>query len=476
MRLLLSLGETGQLTFYKSIASRLQSAGHDLHFVCDREEAAVAPEIALVAQETGCKFINFYEVPVSSKPRKRSIFWWGRSNQKIQNMEVFYEALLNRAIDIVKTANPDVLIIGEDGISGCAWMIEAARRHGAGVVVVPYGLSPSCYLVEKDIPEKERRGDLVIVAGALGNVVRKKYPHWIFEAEQGSVIMFPPSHIIAREKLGLGLVNPWSIQGGFADVIAVESDYMMWRYVQLEQIPSKKLASVGSIYCDLLFEAISANPIALAAFQNSTRLTSDKTRVLISLPPSDHAGWGTQCEFSTHLEMCIALNSGLCAIGLDIQVTYSLHPRTLPEDRAALSNAGFIFEPGFIVQQIPLCDVFISFSSSLFRWALAARKMVINYDAYQFGIDDIGSEPGYIYTTMISEVFERVRTCSNDSFLEEDRSKLKSRSAYFGILDGKATAGLTGLLDRYANWNSTGATQRRKSSANGLKRKLNRQS
>src|SRR5690606_27324085 len=98
-------------------------------------------------------------------------------------------------------------------------------------------------------------------------------------------------------------------------------------------------------------------------------------------------------EFPTYEAMTEALLGGLAAIP-GAEVTVSMHPAVGPETRALVAGLGVAVSDDYLIELIPRHDIFVSYFSSTIRWAIAAGKPVLNYDAYGLGFSYYEVAPG----------------------------------------------------------------------------------
>ena len=98
------------------------------------------------------------------------------SGAKIESQQLQHEVNYHRAYHRVRKLESEqllverdinILILGEDGIGSNLWAISAAKHLGIRVVVIPYGMAYSNFLVQKGLMQKQAEDDLITV-DALG--------------------------------------------------------------------------------------------------------------------------------------------------------------------------------------------------------------------------------------------------------------------------------------------------------------------
>ncbi|WP_367606902.1 hypothetical protein [Legionella sp. W05-934-2] len=467
MKILIVTGELGQLRYYEEVALRLKKEDIQVGFCCDRDDEGVAESIKNVAQKHGMQFFHHREnnptkhkksILTSIQMYIHSMNLYRKFAKKLSDAniskihyqlfrKIHFTRLLAANI-IIKSYNPDVIMIGEDGIASDFWLINAAKRMKKIVAVLPYGIGDSTSLVYKGVEERYHRNELLTTSQPLVQVVKELFPKWIKETKYGEVLYLPPEYVLALEDLKINILDPWCMHGGIADVLMAENKAMQTRYLS-EGIDSSKIRVTGSVYCDILFESMEKNLQALNAYKNLCKLKSDKLKVLFCIPPSDHTGWSHKCTFKSVGEFVTAFVNSF-ENNKQIEIICSLHPRMLKTDRDNIKQIDAEISDDFPLYLIPHCDVIICCGSSLARWALTARKLVINFDLYNFGVNDFPETPSYVQTNQFNELIEFInRAFSDNTWFESLLFQTKAFYGNFGKVDGKSVKRISQTLKNF---------------------------
>ena len=336
---------------------------------------------------------------------------------------------------LLEELSPAVVLVSEDGISGPAAIIAAARSLALPVADLPYGYGTQQDL-DVALEEKAACNELIRAEGWLGRLVALLAPAWIKKGRFAGAIIFPTTYIAAREALGMTLRNAWIVHGGYADRLLVESQQMMDLY-RLEGLPKEKLALTGTPYCDTLFAALKDDPQASAAFRRPLPIEPGKLRILVSWPPSYHPSRSAHSEFSTYEEMSREVLGWLNALP-GCQLTVSLHPAMQGEMRAGIERMGLDISNEYVIGLIPRHDIYISYYSSTIRWAIACGKPVVNYDAYRLNLDVYAAAPGFFNAATFDELKSDVAHMTSSAAAFEHRAKKQiSVAERWGLLDGR---------------------------------------
>jgi hypothetical protein len=347
-------------------------------------------------------------------------------------------ARLAAAVAWLRKVEAAAVVVSEDGIAAPLPILTAARHLGVAVIDVPYG-----YGVRRDLElalqAKAQRHALITLRGLCGAIVRWLAPQWIKQGEFAGAIMYPAPYIVAAESLGMTLRDAWIVHGGYSDRLCAESAQMRDLYLS-EGVPAEKLILTGTPYCDTLLSGLALMPEAAGALRQPRKIRGGRTRILVAWPPSYHDERGGRSEFATYREMSVAILGWLASLDA-CDVTVSLHPATLDVDRAAVEATGVTLTQSYVIELIAAHDIFITYFSSTIRWAIAAGKPVVNYDAYKLGLDVYRAAPGVFTVDAFSELQRLVLELSgSDDAFRKAAGRQIEVAEYWGTLDGSSTA------------------------------------
>lgn len=338
----------------------------------------------------------------------------------------------NLVDELLNKHKPDILLIPEDGLGGNHCLIKACQDRGIRVIIVPYGFgSERDY--EDSLAQKYKNDTAVDVNLPDAQIVRECYPHWIKQGRFDGALFLTPEIIMVREALGYTVKNPWTVHGGNADFLSVESKRMYEHYIR-ERIPVDKLVPVGSIYSDILRNTFDEQADYWLAYNQAAKIFPDKTRILISWLPSYHNERGYLCEFDDYETVTKNIFDFLLNIP-HVEITVSTHPAVTVKLKDYFDCEKLYISQEYIVSEIPRHDIFVCCNSSTLRWATAAGKPVVNYNFYQFSTEDYNDIPG-LRTVTTFEQFKTIITtlCLDEQFYHQTALLQKQVSKNWGNL------------------------------------------
>jgi len=131
--------------------------------------------------------------------------------------------------------------------------------------------------------------------------------------------------------------DPWTVHGGYADKLAVESEEMRRHYIN-EGLSEAKLAYTGALALDDLSFSMSSDPVSAKAYESGRKRSAGKTAILCALPPDYVGHQSARCDFSSFRELTDFWIDSIASIP-DVEATFQLHP-ALAQSTSAMSSRG----------------------------------------------------------------------------------------------------------------------------------------
>lgn len=455
-RFLLSFRSVSNFRLQRETARRLLRLGHHVAFLYEGADDDTCRQIRADAAILGTNVVAL-DAYVSDKaispplrrrsPRRLQSFGADmvvrRSPAALTFRRIHGQALA-AALEVLEQTRPDALIVNEDGISGNLPLITAAKHRNIKVLDVPFGFFLGSEF-DADLARKQASGELQRPAPGRERLMQWLAPQWLKRGQFAGAIMYADLYILAAEAMGITLEDAWTVHGGRADVLCAESDFTARSY-RSEGVRPDKIVVTGSPYGDVIFDTLSQDPSAKQAFGRAAFIDNDRKRLLVSWPPSYHDSRPGANEFATYEEMTRTVLGFLGTLP-NVQVTVSLHPAAGEEARRAVLDAGLTPTDEYVIELIPKHDIFLTSFSSTIRWATAAGKPVVNYDAYRWqfrhfdsgGFFNEGSFAGL--KARISELVD-----SEAAYRVAAEAQLRDGPRW-GSIDGRSTERIVGALE-----------------------------
>jgi len=329
----------------------------------------------------------------------------------------------------------DTVIVCEDGPGGCSPLIAVAQDMGILVAEMPFGIG-EMRDYQMYIENRAEENTLNLVPDdEVGAALRKHAAKWILPTPYGDVTLFPAEFVLARIATRLDLPEPWVVHGGNADVLFVESEAME-RIYKRENVPAKKRVMTGSCYADAVYDEVASDTAIMRAYETASLIDPEKPRILVALPPSYHGE--RKAEFATYQETVERLLTGCKTAHPNAHITVSVHPAADAATRQIVANLADDVSEDWLLRLIAKTDVFVPVFSSTTRWALMAKKPIINYDLYQFDLPTYDTAPVVFTSKQLDVALERLRTIlATPESYHQAAAEVSECSKEWGMMDGQ---------------------------------------
>ncbi|QQR35337.1 methyltransferase domain-containing protein [Devosia oryziradicis] len=453
MMIIFAASSISQLTLLQLAANAMQRQGHEVLMVNFSELSGVSAAIRTGAEAAGMQFADFVErVARTELSDAETVSLAELTAWTPTEGELSYRAMFSgqrkAARLMLDEADASLLLVCEDGPGGCAALIAAAKDRRIPVLDMPFGIGESRDY-DNALRDRAREGNLNLVpTSEAGTNLRRYAGNWIKTIEQGDATLMPVEVILARVAVGLDIEQPWVVHGGSADALLVESPAME-RIYRREGVPAEKLVMTGSFYADAVASVLAAQPALAQTAAYGRPMEPERLSVLLAPPPSRHDTHAKLAEFATYAET-VRRFVAAAKCGGRADVTVSLHPATLAEDRALWAAQGVAISEQWIIELIPRHDVLLTSFSSTSRWAIACGKPVVNYDMYRLDLSTYEGVAGVVELREMDGV-ERLllAMASVDGTYARLAAQQRARGAEWGVLDGRAGERILKEVDRW---------------------------
>lgn len=353
------------------------------------------------------------------------------------------------------------LVMSEDNVElDTAVWIAIARRRGVRSVILPYTISNTAEFAESYVHHAPAQ----VGATWQNRITAALFSRWALRYKDRRFLRVGYAKVIATEMLGLAPPNPWLLNSGSIDAIAVESPAMRDYYRQAG-IPPAQLVMTGSLTDDVLAQARDERSARRAALARDFGFSQDRPILLAALPPDQNTYDRPGCEFKDFDDLIGFWGATLAGLeGWNVIVRP--HPKTRADKLATLRAHGVAISDADTAELVPLCDLYLASVSATIRWAIACGKPVVNYDVYRYGYRDYEAAAGVKLVTTRADFIDLVGRLTRDAaFLAEVAAVQQRDAAFWAVLDGHSGRRMVELLGGAAARSSGPEQQRTEVSA-----------
>ena len=334
------------------------------------------------------------------------------------------------------------LVLSEDNVEldSSIW-IETAHKHAIRCVIIPFTVANTIEFLEAYAYSKPNQ----LETTEANQIIARLFPKWRAQHKGRDFIRSGFAKVAAFELLGLTPPNPWLLNSGYADAIAVESP-AMFDYYRAAGLPAKQLVTTGSMPDDVIADVIANAAHLRRELLEENGLPLNRPILLCAFPPNDNRYDRPGVEFSDFDEQLEFWGQSFAAVrGWNVIVVP--HPKTKIERLDALRNYNLTLSRRDTVSLIPLCDLYVASASATIRWALSCAKPVINFDVFQLDLRDYDHLKGVVLAKT-REDFRRALVVLTGDPAEFARIKAiqEGEAPRWGFRDGQSGRQLLALL------------------------------
>ena len=404
-------------------------SGKQLDTVPARKEGAASGEQHAKAHATLC----------SSSLRERCF----RALPSIVRDMLHYHSRLQRMRRFLVAHSPDIVILSGDHQLG--WelaCIKAANELHLPSLITPYAVQ----FAEGIAVCRAHREDYVRhfrVSGILRHIVARVFPDWTFRYRGERMLYYPVAESLAAWLLGLMPSNPWTIGGGSATRMAVESEYARKIFSE-DGVADEHMVTTGKPCNDDIAQAIAAS--SAEAVRAELGIPAGNQVLLCSIPQLAEHGL---LSWEEHLKEVDFLLSTFALLP-QVSVLLSLHPKSdLARYQPLVAHHGAQVALQRIYTLQPACDVFVAGVSSTVTQAIGIAKpsIVIDY----FGLDDrhyYDDAPGVVMVREHEQLRPALKRVLHDRPYYDDLVAAQKREGdRWALMDGRCTERMVTLIE-----------------------------
>ncbi len=337
---------------------------------------------------------------------------------------------INFCDDWLARLNVDAVILPEDNVErdSYAW-VESARRRRIRSVVLSYGA-----LSAQEAVNAYKFSPTHAVNPLQSEWVRQHLPRWLSEGEGYAITRLPYYQLLARELTMTAPFNPWLVNAGHADAIALESAAIKATYIEFGFLPNQ-LRVIGHPFQDILADLLRGRDRHREALFARCGLDRDRPLVVVAMPPDQFP-----CRQGVYPSYADLVSAFAClpAQLAHCNVVISPHPNLSERASALIRGTGVTMIAAPVVELLPLADIYVACVSSTIKWALACGIPVINYDCYGYQYSEYRDLPQVLCVDDEDGFREALKLVGNHELREPLIQSARKQATHWGALDGGA--------------------------------------
>jgi hypothetical protein len=343
--------------------------------------------------------------------------------------------------EILKEHQINLIILPEDIVGNITpLVIKAGHSLKVSSLVLPYTI---CNQTEAFQALKER-DDLSIHSKLINKLIGILFRSWVMKDEQCAVLRLPASHVIGHILNRSSPPDPWMMNSGYANAIAIENEQMA-DYYRKSGIPASKMKITGACYDDNLATYYLDKENQRAKLYKQLKIQSNKPLFLIGGFPNQVLGNPPGFDFIDAEDAVDFITECIDRFKNDYELIFRPHPNYL--DLADLFVKRNILVTDIdTAQLVAVSDVYLAFASATIRWAISCGVPTINYDMFYYDFSDYKHVKGVLNVCTKDEFKQAVNQMSDPVKYNQLIMHLEIEKDQWGNLDGQSIARINNLV------------------------------
>ena len=250
-----------------------------------------------------------------------------------------------------------------------------------------------------------------------------------------------------HEILNLTPPDPWTMNSGFSQAIAVESKKMI-DYYKDEGFLKDRLRLTGSLADDQMYQIRQNRSQKIKQFTKRIGIKNDKPLILFAAPPNQNID-GSRCkfEFDSYEEALKFIANNLCIFSEKYNIIVRPHPN-FSNIKNILKDYSLTITLEDTAQLIALSDIYIASASATIRWAIACGVPTINYDLFHYNYPEYLEERGVVNISRKEDFTYAVKElCADPEYYKNLKIKQELSAKNWSEMDGNSADRIMALCD-----------------------------
>ncbi|HAT8641422.1 TPA: hypothetical protein F8A23_08975 [Legionella pneumophila] len=354
---------------------------------------------------------------------------------------IIYQINYSRFRKIVKSGQYKLIILPED-IVGKVTPLIIKSGHSLKVpsIILPYTIAnqSEAFQALKD------RDEFQVKHNFFNKLIGNLCNSWVMKDENRKVLRLPAEHIMGHLITRSSPPDPWMMNSGYANVIAIENE-KMFEYYRNSGIPASKMKITGACYDDNLAYYCMNKESERGQLYQELGIKSNKPFFLIGGFPNQITASPPGFDFEDAEDAVNFIVGCLDVFKKDYEIIFRPHPNFLE-----LSD--YFAKKNILVTQIDtarlvaLSDVYLAFASATIRWAISCGVPTINYDMFYYDFSDYKEVNGVLNVCTKDEFKLAMNTISEQEQFIAIKKQLEIEKRKWGNLDGKSAYRINDLI------------------------------
>ncbi|KTD47611.1 hypothetical protein [Legionella quateirensis] len=352
-----------------------------------------------------------------------------------------YKVNYKRFCELLTKHQINLIILPEDIVGKITpVLIKAGHNNKIPSMVLPYTI---CNQSEAFQALKER-DELSINSKLINKVLGILFKSWVMKDEQHAVLRLPAPHVLGHLFIRSSPPDPWMMNSGYANVIAIENE-QMFQYYRKSGIPASKMKITGACYDDNLAGYYLDKENQRAKLYKQLDIHSDKPLFLIGGFPNQIVGNPPGFDFKDAEDAVNFITECVDRFKNDYELVFRPHPNYL-ELSKLFAKKNILVTDIDTARLVAVSDVYLAFASATIRWAISCGVPTINYDMFYYDFSDYKHVNGVLNACTQDEFKTAIQRMSDPDEYLNLKNHLEVEKMQWGNLDGQSIHRINGLV------------------------------
>lgn len=345
-----------------------------------------------------------------------------------------YRRHLQTYEEILSDYDINLIILPEDVVGPVTpLLIKAGHNHHIPSMIIPYTIANQT----ETFQALKARPDVSLKKHISHRLIGIFFPSWVMKDSQYAVLRLPAPHILGHVLTRSSPPDPWMMNSGYANIIAVENKKMLQYYLR-SGIPASKMKISGACSDDKLASLVQNKVSEREQLYKELNIQTTKPLLLMAGFPNQLKGGNPPgFDFANIEDAVNFIGHSFDELRKEYEIIFKPHPND-SEIGELFSQLGWTITHVDTAKLVALSDLYVAFASATIRWAIACGVPTINYDIFYYNFADFKQVKGVLNVNSKDGFKHAVQKFSQQEELLSLRHHLDTEKTEWGYLDGRS--------------------------------------
>ncbi|HBA1636560.1 TPA: hypothetical protein J8X10_003026 [Legionella pneumophila] len=343
--------------------------------------------------------------------------------------------------NILKAGQYNLIILPEDIVGNITpLIIKSGHSLKIPSLILPYTIAnqSEAFQALKD------RDEFQVKYHTFNKIIGLFCRSWVMKDDTRKVLRLPAEHVLGHLITRASPPDPWMMNSGYANIIAIENE-KMFEYYRNSGIPASKMKITGACYDDNLAYYYLNKKDERKKLYRELGIENNKPFFLLGGFPNQITANPPRFDFKDAEDAVNFIVDCIEVFKQDYEIIFRPHPNYL-ELSDLFAKKNILVTQIDTARLVALSDIYLAFASATIRWAIACGIPTINYDMFYYDFSDYKNVNGVLNACTKEEFKLAVNTMKQLEHFMVIKKQLDTEKRKWGNLDGKSTHRINDLV------------------------------